>query len=248
MCHDLPAPSPWEKAGVVPADPVSSGPPTLKYLAPDLFRVALRNPRLLKLEDGRLTVQDTDAKTAPLHPQPLPGEALLRRFLPHLLPPRFITRPYYGFLSSRHWLRLAQLHDLLDVKPGATPQPPHAPAAGSDRLQAARRCPTGGSIRRLVVALAPTRYRPPGARARPRDMYAGGKGRPGPVGTRTHKPAILASWERYARLAPKAPWFIAPHEFLRRSTGLGRLAFGVCEFPPGFSETQPHPVVFVTKH
>jgi hypothetical protein len=166
LCAQVP-PETWERDGVVPAEPVGSGQQALKDLAPYIFRVALRNQRLLKLEDGHVTSQYKDAKTATLNPQTLPVEEFLRRFLPHVLPPRFINVRYYGFLSSRHRHRLARLNDRLNVKPVATPQPPHAPAAVPDSQQTARRWPKCGRSMRLVGDIKPTRFRRHGARASP---------------------------------------------------------------------------------
>jgi ribosomal protein S27AE len=160
-------PETWERDWVVHAEPVGSGQQALKYLAPYIFRVALSNQRLLKLEDGHVTFQYKDAKTDTLNTQILPVEAFIRRFLQHVLPPRFIKVRYYGFLSSRNRHRLAKLNDLLNVKPVETPQPPHAPAAMPDSQQAERRCPKCGSIMRLVGDIEPTRLRLHGARASP---------------------------------------------------------------------------------
>jgi hypothetical protein len=160
-------PETGERDWVVHAEPLGSGQQALKYLAPSIFRVALSHQRLLKLEDGNVTFQYKDAKTATLNTQILPVEALIRRVLQHVLPPRFIKVRYYGFLSSRNRHRLAKLNDLLNGKPVATPQPPHAPAAMPDSQQAEMRCPKCGSIMRLVGDIEPTRLRLHGARASP---------------------------------------------------------------------------------
>jgi hypothetical protein len=160
-------PETWERDGVVPAEPVGSGQQALKYWAPSLFRVALSNQRLLQREDGNVTCQDKDAKTGTLTTQTRPVEEFIRRFLPPVLPPRFIKVRSDGFLSSRHRHRLARLNDLLNVKPLEPPPPPHAPAAVPDSQQTERRCPKCGSIMRLVGDIKPTRFRLHGARASP---------------------------------------------------------------------------------
>lgn len=160
-------PETWERAWVVHAEPVGSGQQALKYLAPYIFRVALSNQRLLKLAEGHVTFQYKDAKTNTLNTPLLPVEEFIRRFLQHVLPPRFIKVRYDGFLSSRNRHRLVMLNDLLNVKPVETPQPPHAPAGVPDRQQTEMRCPKCGSIMRLVGDIEPTRFRPHGARASP---------------------------------------------------------------------------------
>lgn len=120
-------PETWEKAWVVPAEPVGSGQQALKSLAPDIFRVARSNQRLLKLEDGHVTFQGKDAKTDTLKTQILPVEELIRRFLQPVLPTRFIKVRDYGFLSSRNRHRLAQVKALLNVEPLEKPPPLHPP-------------------------------------------------------------------------------------------------------------------------
>jgi Putative transposase/Transposase zinc-binding domain len=160
-------PETWEKDWVVHAEPVGSGQQALKYLAPYIFRVALSNQRILKLEDDHLTFQYKDAKTDTLHTQILPVEEFIRRFLQHVLPTRFIKVRYYGFLSSRNRHRLAQVNELLNVKPLEKQQPPHAPAEVPAGQPAEMRCPKCGSVMQLVGAIGPTRFRLHGARASP---------------------------------------------------------------------------------
>jgi Putative transposase len=160
-------PATWEKDWVVHAEPVGSGQQALKSLAPDIFRVALNNQRILRLEDGHVTFQDTAAKTDTLNTQILPVEEFIRRFLPHVLPSRFINVRYYGFLSSRNRHRLAQVNERLNVKPLEKPQPPHAPAEVPAVQSAEMRCPRCGSVMQLVGDIVPTRLRLHGARASP---------------------------------------------------------------------------------
>jgi hypothetical protein len=45
----------WKKDWVVHSEPVGSGEAAFKYLAPYIFRVAISNNRILKLEDGQVT-------------------------------------------------------------------------------------------------------------------------------------------------------------------------------------------------
>jgi hypothetical protein len=154
-------PEPWEKDSVVPADPVGSGQQAMHYLAPDIFRVALRNHRLLHLEDGHATFQDQEATTDTLTTQIRPVDALIRHFWPHVLPTRFINVRSSGFLPSRNRARLAQVNERLIVEPVDKQRPPHAPAAMPDGQQAhAMRCPLCGNVIRLVGDIAPRRLRP----------------------------------------------------------------------------------------
>jgi len=113
-------PQTWHKPWVVHGEPVGSGERALKYLAPYIFRVAISNRRLLKMENGNVTFQYRQGNSKKLTPKTLPAEEFIRRFLQHVLPHRFIKVRYYGFLSSRHRKRLEKAKELLDVTPVGT--------------------------------------------------------------------------------------------------------------------------------
>lgn len=100
----------WKKRWVVDSEPVGSGEQAFKYLAPYIFRVAISNNRILKLEDGRVTFKYKDSATHQIRFSTLTSEEFIRRFLQHVLPNRFIKVRYYGLLSprSRHLLEKAR--------------------------------------------------------------------------------------------------------------------------------------------
>jgi hypothetical protein len=94
------------KDWVVHCKPVGSGAEAFRYLAPYIFRVAIRNKHLLKLEDGHVTFQYKDSATHQTPSTTVPAQEFIRRFLQHVLPDRFINVRYDGFLSpgNRHLL------------------------------------------------------------------------------------------------------------------------------------------------
>jgi len=103
----------WQKDWVVHSEPVGSGQQAFKYLAPYIFRVALSNNRLRKLQDGQVTFAYKESASDQLKRCTVTAEEFIRRFLQHVLPPRFIKVRYYGLLSpaqrqllqkARHWL------------------------------------------------------------------------------------------------------------------------------------------------
>jgi Putative transposase/Transposase zinc-binding domain len=85
-------------------EPVGSGEAAFRYLAPYIFRVAISNNRIVKLEDGHVTFQDKESATDQTQSSTVPAEEFIRRFLQHGLPHRFINVRYDGFLSpgNRH--------------------------------------------------------------------------------------------------------------------------------------------------
>src|SRR6266571_483320 len=100
----------WRKYWVVHSEPVGSGQPAFKYLAPYIFRVAISNSRLRKLENGNVTFSYKESATDRLKSCKVTAEEFIRRFLQHVLPPRFIKVRYFGLLSpsNRHLLQKAR--------------------------------------------------------------------------------------------------------------------------------------------
>lgn len=100
----------WKKGWVVHSKPVGSGTHAFKYLAPYIFRVAISNRRILKLENGMVTFQYKESDTGKLKTPTIPAEEFIRRFLQHVLPDRFIKVRYYGIWSpnNRHLLNKAK--------------------------------------------------------------------------------------------------------------------------------------------
>jgi len=152
-------PETWQKEWVVHCEPVGTGEHALKYLAPYIFRVAISNKRLVKLENGHVTFQYRDGETKRFKTTTVTAEEFIRRFLQHVLPKGFIKVRYYGFLSPRHRARLEKIKDRLGVKPVVT----EATDASDAEAVAAHvmRCPKCGSEMRLVGDIAPKRTRAP---------------------------------------------------------------------------------------
>jgi hypothetical protein len=156
-------PQVWRQEWVVHCQPVGSGQPALKYLAPYIFRVALSNRRLLKLQDGQVTFRYRDRATRRWKTRTLPAEEFIRRFLQHVLPKGFQKVRYYGFFAPGQRLRLARVRQRLG--PASLPQPlPLAQAPAQPALAIARPlipCPTCGRPMRRSLTLRPQRCRSP---------------------------------------------------------------------------------------
>jgi putative transposase len=105
----------WQKDWVVHSEPVGSGLQAFQYLAPYIFRVAISNNRLRSLEHGRVTFAYKESATDQLKHCTLTAEEFIRRFLQHILPPRFIKVRYYGLLSPAHRQLLLQARQLLSA-------------------------------------------------------------------------------------------------------------------------------------
>ena len=108
----------WRKDWVVHSEPVGSGCQAFQYLAPYIFRVAISNNRLRKLEHGQVTFSYKESATDQLKHCTLAAEEFIRRFLQHVLPNRFIKVRYYGLLSPAHRQLLQKARLLLAAATG----------------------------------------------------------------------------------------------------------------------------------
>jgi hypothetical protein len=150
----------WTQEWVVHCQAVGDGHAALKYLAPYIFRVAISNRRILKLEDDQVTFAFKDSKTGQNKTRTLPATAFLHRFLQHTLPKGFVKVRYYGFFAptNRHRLRLARQR-LGDSQPLLTPSSDAQsdPEVIAPDLQ----CPKCGRDLHHVRTLLPRKRHPP---------------------------------------------------------------------------------------
>jgi hypothetical protein len=137
----------WKKEWVVHSEPVGTGEAAFKYLAPYVFRVAISNSRILKLEDGRVTFKYKDSATDEVKYATVSAEEFMRRFLQHVLPERFVKVRYYGLLSpgKRRLLKRAR-KALGTTASGSRTRTEDAATNHRDCL----RCPSCGSEMKLM--------------------------------------------------------------------------------------------------
>jgi hypothetical protein len=152
----------WNKDWVVHCEPVGSGEEAFRYLAPYIFRVAISNNRIVKLEDGHVTFQYKESATDQTQSSTVPAEEFIRRFLQHVLPDRCIKVRYYGFLSPGNRHLLTRVRALLDASTIETTIPAQPPAVKEPtKARDAPRCPQCGSLLILVETLRPRSRLPP---------------------------------------------------------------------------------------
>jgi hypothetical protein len=104
----------WKQEWVVHCEPVGSGLGALKYLAPYIFRVAISNNRILKLENDHVTFRYRDTQTKAERFCTLGAEDFIHRFLQHVLPKGFVKVRYYGIFSPGWRKPLATLRQQLN--------------------------------------------------------------------------------------------------------------------------------------
>jgi hypothetical protein len=92
----------WFKDWVLHCKSAGNGEAVLKYFAPYVFRVAISNKRIIKLENDRVTFIYKHPKTKQWIPVTLHVFEFMRRFLQHVLPRGFKKVRHYGFLNSKY--------------------------------------------------------------------------------------------------------------------------------------------------
>jgi hypothetical protein len=103
----------WEHDWGVHCKAVGSGETAFKYLAPYIFRVAISNSRLLKVEHDQVTFRYRASDTGQSRTCTLAAEEFIHRFLQHVLPKGFVKGRYYGFLSVAQRAPLTRLRQQL---------------------------------------------------------------------------------------------------------------------------------------
>jgi len=149
-----------DKDWVVYSQPPFAGPEkVLEYLSRYTHRVAISNHRLRRLEDGQVTFDYRDRKDGDrLKQRTLVADEFIRRFLTHVVLPRFCRIRHFGFLSNRvKQQRLERCRALLAQAPAAGDATPATAATllrqwyGVDLGQ----CPHCGQGRMVVVKHLP---------------------------------------------------------------------------------------------
>ena len=154
---DQVSPETWRQPWVVHTQPVGYALPALNYLARYLFRVALGNNRIVKVNHDRVTFRYKTNDTGQIRTRTLAAEEFIRRFLQHVLPKGLVKVRYYGFLSPGQRHRLQLLRQCL--APAATDQPP-TPSGPSPQARSLP-CPTCGQPMHWVQSIPPRGRCPP---------------------------------------------------------------------------------------
>ena len=94
----------YEKEWVVYCkEPFKNAESVIQYLGRYTHRVAISNERIIKIEDGKVTFKWRDYKNNnQMKEMTITTEEFIRRFLIHILPPKFMKIRYYGILGNRN--------------------------------------------------------------------------------------------------------------------------------------------------
>ena len=105
----------WTKHWVVHIKPVGDGHCALKYLAPYVYRVAITNNRIDKLENRSVFFRFKDSATNQRKIHSVAVMEFIRRFLQHVVPKGFVKIRYYGLFAPGNRTLLATAKQLLGI-------------------------------------------------------------------------------------------------------------------------------------
>jgi hypothetical protein len=154
----------WQKKWVVHCQHAGSGQKVLDYLARYVFRIAITNSRLEKLENGQVTFRSRNNKTQQIHHVTLPAAEFIHRFRQHLLPKGFVKVRAYGLWSAQGQEKLEQARTQISAaapdNPPPQPQPQRVVVATFPcPAVLCPKCKSGPMI--IIEHLQPQRNRPP---------------------------------------------------------------------------------------
>jgi hypothetical protein len=160
-------PKAWQQSWVVHCQPAGRGEHVLAYLGRYIFRVAIPNSRLERLQDGQVTFRYRDNRTHKMRRVTLPAVDFLQRFLQHVLPRGCTKVRYYGLWSPTGRRQLEHARTLLSAPPAgaandaadAAALPPAAAPAPPPRPARCPHCRVGTLL--LIEVLRPHRSRSP---------------------------------------------------------------------------------------
>ena len=115
----------WDQDWVVNCQAVGSAAHSVKYLAPYVFKVAISNSRIIKVEDHKVFFKYKKFQSNRWRTMALDVIEFMRRFLQHVLPSGFMKIRYYGFLSPGASLPLEKIETLIELSFGFKITKPH---------------------------------------------------------------------------------------------------------------------------
>jgi hypothetical protein len=108
----------WDQEWIVNCQPVGASAHSVKYLSHYVFKVAISNSRIVKVEDHKVFFKYKKPKSNRWRTMRLDVMEFMRRFLQHILPTGFMKIRYYGFLSPGSSVPLEKISALIELSFG----------------------------------------------------------------------------------------------------------------------------------
>lgn len=139
--------------------PAGSSEQSVKYLAPYVFKVAISNSRIVKVQDRNVFIRYKKKGSRRQRIMTLDVMEFLRRFLQHALPTGFMKVRYYGFLNPCSSVQLKKIRTLIELAYGfevVYREPTLAPDSPAT-------CPHCGGKLKYLYSVLPFMMVPPGS-------------------------------------------------------------------------------------
>jgi len=111
-------PQVWQQSFVVNCQAVGNCQQSLRYLAPYVFKVAISNSRIIKVEDDKVWFRYKKPHSHRWRTMALDTMEFMRRFLQHVLPTGFMKVRYYGFMSPASSVGIETISSLIELAYG----------------------------------------------------------------------------------------------------------------------------------
>jgi hypothetical protein len=147
----------WEVGWNVNCQAIPTAEAALNYLAPYIFKVAISDSRIVKVEDDQVTFRYRKPHSQRQRTMTLPVFEFMRRFLQHVLPTGFMKIRYYGVLSPSASLPLEEVKARIELAFGFTLTIPDTAVTPATVL----RCPLCGGALLYQYSVIPRRERTP---------------------------------------------------------------------------------------
>jgi hypothetical protein len=105
----------WDIPWIVNSQAVGDSSHSIEYLAPYVFRVAISNSRIVKVENDTVFFRYKKPHSNRWRTMALGAFEFIRRFLQHLLPKGFMKIRYYGFLNPASSITLTRVACLIHL-------------------------------------------------------------------------------------------------------------------------------------
>lgn len=105
----------WNQNWVVNCQAIGASENSIKYLAGYVFKVAISNSRIVKVEDRSVFFKYRKNKSNRWRTMVLDVMEFMRRFLQHVLPTGFMKIRYYGFLHPASSVKLDKIAALIEL-------------------------------------------------------------------------------------------------------------------------------------
>lgn len=108
----------WNQDWIVNSQAIGVSSHSLEYLAPYVFKVAISNSRIIKVEDHKVFFKYKKSKSNRWRTMSLDVMEFMRRFLQHILPSGFMKVRYYGFLAPGSSISMEKISTLIELSFG----------------------------------------------------------------------------------------------------------------------------------